>query len=271
MGLLNAMVQNEGMNRGLPAYARESVAGLRESIDKGRLSKIGNAFNSWPDKSAQGIQKFAQKHKLSFPETQSLVHLVAQFNKDQRTISGPDVKMYKQIPGVGIAQRDDVRPREMAKQIADEWKRGTLKQTTTTKPQYDMQTVYGPNGLTERVSIQKGSKYTPPKGWSLDEPSKKKGETLNNQSRLYINSMNQILKEHGGSGSDFSFDKATGEFSFSTGGGKAYEDMYKKASEGDMKAKRNLTTYQRLKQQLLKLTGVDFSEASSGSSWRDYQ
>jgi len=35
----------------------------------------------------------------------------------------------------------------------------------------DMTTIYGPEDQTKRVSITKGSEYTPPKGWSLKAPS----------------------------------------------------------------------------------------------------
>jgi hypothetical protein len=43
---------------------------------------------------------------------------------------------------------------------------------------YDMKTVYGPNGQTRRVSIVKGSNYTPPEGWSLDKPESTTGGGL---------------------------------------------------------------------------------------------
>ena len=44
------------------------------------------------------------------------------------------------------------------------------------KDTYDMQTIYGPKGQTQRVSVAKGSNYVPPKGWTLAKPSDKSEE-----------------------------------------------------------------------------------------------
>jgi len=45
------------------------------------------------------------------------------------------------------------------------------------KPVYDMKTIYGPEGKTKQVSIQKGTNYTPPEGWTLTKPSTAKGSS----------------------------------------------------------------------------------------------
>jgi hypothetical protein len=45
-------------------------------------------------------------------------------------------------------------------------------ENTTKEPTYEMKTIYGPAGGTKEVSVQKGSVYTPPPGWSLKTPDK---------------------------------------------------------------------------------------------------
>jgi len=46
------------------------------------------------------------------------------------------------------------------------------------KASYDQQTIYGPGGKTQRVSIKKGETYTPPGGWSLEKPGEVDYETV---------------------------------------------------------------------------------------------
>ena len=72
----------------------------------------------------------------------------------------------------------------------------------------------------------------------------------------YTASMNQILKEYGGSGGMNFETNPDGTMTFSQGGEKAYQDMIEKAGKGDMKARENLQKYNSLKRKLLELVGI---------------
>ena len=99
-----------------------------------------------------------------------------------------------------------------------------------------------------------------------------KGKKVSGESNkgVYVSSMNQILKEYGGSGTSFKTNP-DGSFSFSAGGEKEYKDMVKQASEGNTTAKRNLSIYNSVKEKLIGLSGVDIPKSTQKSSWKDYQ
>jgi len=102
----------------------------------------------------------------------------------------------------------------------------------------------------------------------------KKGKVTDyaKKSKLYISTMNQILKEYGGSGSSFKIDPETNKFSFSTGGDKAYQDMRNKAKSGDERAKTNLEKYENYKEKLYGLAGEKTTRATTDTpDWRLYK
>jgi len=143
MGLLNAVIQNEAMNRKLPGQFAEQT---KKIIDRKRLSQLGNAFDEWPDKSAGGIEKFVKASGASLPEANALVKMYAGFKKNQRDIAAPT----------------------------------------------EMQNIYGPEGGTQRVPVQKGTAYTPPENWSLSKPTAGKsltaGQARENYYKEYLDS-----------------------------------------------------------------------------------
>lgn len=64
------------------------------------------------------------------------------------------------------------------------------------KPAWEHVTVYGPDGKTERIAIEKGQKYVPPEGWSLDappstSPEQKKLEDIKKNFFTAVNRANQ--------------------------------------------------------------------------------
>ena len=85
-------------------------------------------------------------------------------------------------------------------------------------------------------------------------------DTKSEKATAYTTPMNQILKEYGG-GMKITTNP-DGTMSFSQGGEKAYQDMVEKAKT-DPKAKRDLATYEVLKEKLLATTGTDAVEAST--------
>ena len=46
-----------------------------------------------------------------------------------------------------------------------------LVNTGTDAAKSEMQTIYGPDGQTKRVPVEKGTEYIPPEGWSLSKPT----------------------------------------------------------------------------------------------------
>ena len=126
MGLLNAVIQNEGMNRQLPGKFAEQT---KKIIDRKRLSQLGNAFDEWPDKSAGGIEKFGQTYKATLPEMNALVKLYSGYAKNQREIAGPDVPMY-QKGNEGIVSRN-ARPGQVEGLQGEGFKFGSLKPAST--------------------------------------------------------------------------------------------------------------------------------------------
>ena len=98
-----------------------------------------------------------------------------------------------------------------------------------------------------------------------------KGKKVSGESNkgVYVSSMNQILKEYGGSGTSFKTNP-DGSFDFSAGGEKAYQDMVQQAKDNPA-AKRNVEIYNNLKEKLIGLSGVDIPKSTQKSSWKDYQ
>jgi hypothetical protein len=86
--------------------------------------------------------------------------------------------------------------------------------------------------------------------------------TKSEKATAYTTPMNQILKEYGGGTGMKITTNPDGTMSFSQGGEKAYQDMVEKAKT-DPKAKRDLATYEVLKEKLLATTGTDAVEAST--------
>jgi hypothetical protein len=86
--------------------------------------------------------------------------------------------------------------------------------------------------------------------------------TQSEKATAYTTPMNQILKEYGGGTGMKITTNPDGTMSFSQGGEKAYQDMVEKAKT-DPKAKRDLATYEVLKEKLLATTGTDAVEAST--------
>ena len=87
-------------------------------------------------------------------------------------------------------------------------------------------------------------------------------DTKLEKATAYTTPMNQILKEYGGGSGMKITTNPDGTMSFSQGGEKAYQDMAEKAKT-DPKAKRDLATYEVLKEKLLATTGTDAVEAST--------
>jgi len=53
----------------------------------------------------------------------------------------------------------------------------SIKQAKEKTPVMETLTIYGPNGETKRISVEKGKGYTPPQKWSLTKPASKETET----------------------------------------------------------------------------------------------
>jgi len=62
-----------------------------------------------------------------------------------------------------------------------------------TKPTYEQKTLYGPQGQTRNVPVQKGTEYTPPKGWSLAKPEKLQKEPTPQQALMRISGIRKTM------------------------------------------------------------------------------
>ena len=183
MGLLNAVIQNEGMNRQLPGKFAEQT---KKIIDRKRLSQLGNAFDEWPDKSAGGIEKFVKASGASLPEANALVKMYAGFKKNQRDIAAP-TEMQNIYGPEGGTQRVPVQ-KGTAYTPPEKW---SLKPPGTGS-NTEMQNIYGPKNSTMRVPVTKGKEYTPPENWSLSKPTAGKsltaGQARENYYKEYLDS-----------------------------------------------------------------------------------
>lgn len=103
-------------------------------------------------------------------------------------------------------------------------------------------------------------------------PKTDQKDATDKNSRLYISSMNQVLKEYGGGADPFIRGENNEIIGLSQGGTKAYQDMTQKAKTGDRKAKTDLATYDSLKQKLLGLTDEgQATDTANALSWKNWQ